>query len=191
MLRSFDYAAFAALFAFTKDRPDDFDRLAPWARLWQTWTSAAFLKAYREAAGGASFLPPDPATFAALLRAFTLDKALYELLYELNNRPDWVRIPLQGILALLEQAEGVAPGPAGRAAPGGRGPETVSASRLSDFDLHLLAEGTHYRSYEKLGAHLAEQDGRGRDELRRLGPERRARSRSSATSTAGTRRPTR
>jgi 1,4-alpha-glucan branching enzyme len=159
MLRSFDYAAFAALFAFTKDRPEDFGRLAPWAKLWRTWTSAAFLKAYREAADGASFLPPDRGAFAALLRAFTLDKALYELLYELNNRPDWVQIPLQGILALLAQAEGVAPAPPAGPLRAEAGPETVSASLLSDFDLHLLAEGTHYRSYEKLGAQVIERHG--------------------------------
>jgi maltose alpha-D-glucosyltransferase/alpha-amylase len=103
MLRSFDYAAYAALFAYTKDRPEDFERLAPWARIWQTWTSAAFLKEYRDSAAGVSFLPSDPEALAALLRSFTLDKALYELLYELNNRPDWVRIPLQGVLSLFDQ----------------------------------------------------------------------------------------
>ncbi len=102
MLRSFDYAAFAALFKCAEDRPDDLERLVPWARAWQTWTSAAFLRAYLATVAGASLLPDDPAGFAALLRAFTLDKALYELLYELNNRPAWVRIPLQGVLALIE-----------------------------------------------------------------------------------------
>src|SRR5437588_321441 len=60
MLRSFDYAAFAGLFAFTHDRPDDFPRLEPWARLWQQWTSAAFLRAYRSTAAGAPCLPEDP-----------------------------------------------------------------------------------------------------------------------------------
>ena len=100
MLRSFDYAAYAGLFAFTQDRPDDFGRLEPWAELWRQWTSAAFLRAYRRAAGGAPFLPAGREAFAALLDLFLLDKAFYELIYELNNRPDWVRIPLRGILAL-------------------------------------------------------------------------------------------
>ena len=54
------------------------------------------------------FLPPNPETFAVLLRSFTLDKALYELLYELNNRPDWVCIPLHGIHSLIEQAQPIA-----------------------------------------------------------------------------------
>jgi maltose alpha-D-glucosyltransferase/alpha-amylase len=98
MLRSFDYAAYAGLFAFTRDRPNEFGRLEPWAELWRQWTSAAFLRAYRTTAGRAVFLPADG---AALLDLFMLDKAFYELAYELNNRPDWVRIPLRGILALL------------------------------------------------------------------------------------------
>ena len=67
MLRSFDYAAFAALFAFARDRPEDFDRLAPWARSWQTWVTAAFLKEYLATAAGASFLPAEREPFARLL----------------------------------------------------------------------------------------------------------------------------
>ncbi len=103
MLRSFSYAAYAGLFAFTQRRPGDFEALSPWAELWQTWTAAAFLKAYRSAAGAAPFLPRDPAAFSILLRFFLLDKALYELIYELNNRPDWMPIPMQGIMALLRK----------------------------------------------------------------------------------------
>lgn len=102
MIRSFDYAAYAGLFAFASDDQATFDRLAPWAKTWRTWTSAAFLRAYRDAAGDASFLPRDPAVFEAILSALTLEKALYELLYELGNRPTWVRIPLQGVLGLIE-----------------------------------------------------------------------------------------
>src|SRR5262249_39091157 len=101
MLRSYHYAAYAGLFAFTQDRPDDFARLEPWAELWQQWVSAAFLRAYLAGAGAAAVVPRDPAGFAALLDGFMLAKAFYELLYELNNRPDWARIPLRGILALL------------------------------------------------------------------------------------------
>jgi maltose alpha-D-glucosyltransferase/alpha-amylase len=105
MLRSFSYAAYASLFAHTLARPDEFDRLERWARLWQIWSAAAFLKAYLAAAGRAPFLPPDPAQAGALLEAFVLDKALYELHYELNNRPDWVRIPLSDLLALAAPIE--------------------------------------------------------------------------------------
>jgi maltose alpha-D-glucosyltransferase/alpha-amylase len=110
MLRSFDYAVYAGLFAFTQNKPDDFTRLAPWAELWRLWVSAAFLREYRKVAGRAAFLPDDTELFSALLDAFILNKAFYELVYELNNRPDWVRIPLQGILALAgRQTGGQAP----------------------------------------------------------------------------------
>jgi maltose alpha-D-glucosyltransferase/alpha-amylase len=106
MLRSFDYAAYAGLFAFTRDRPDDFARLAPWAELWRQHVSAAFLRAYRATAAGAGFLPADAAQSEALLSAFLLAKVLYELTYELNNRPDWVGTPLRGILSLMEARPG-------------------------------------------------------------------------------------
>ena len=101
MIRSYHYAAYAGLFAATQTRPDDFSRLVPWADLWFQWVSAAFLRAYTAAAGNAPFVPQEAAEFAGLLGGFLLAKALYELVYELNNRPDWVRIPLGGVLALL------------------------------------------------------------------------------------------
>ncbi|HVK19241.1 MAG TPA: putative maltokinase [Fimbriiglobus sp.] len=100
MLRSYHYAAYAGLFDRTRDRPDEFARLEPRARAWQRQVSAAFLGEYRAAAGSAGFLPQDSREFAALLYLFVLGKAFFELAYELNNRPDWVRIPLQGILSL-------------------------------------------------------------------------------------------
>jgi len=62
--------------------------------------SAAFVINYREATAGLGLAPSDPADFQLLLDAFLLDKAIYELDYELNHRPAWVRIPLLGILAL-------------------------------------------------------------------------------------------
>ena len=126
MIRAFDYAAYAALFAFLQNRPVEFDRLKPWADLWRLHTSAAFLDAYQRIATGAtaasrdsrtdpggnpfptpgrSLLPPDPDHRWQLLRFFILNKALYELQYELNHRPGllhWVRIPLAGILDMAE-----------------------------------------------------------------------------------------
>ena len=101
MVRSFGYAAYAGLFAHTVSRQTDVDRLEPWARLWQASASSAFLRAYFTTAAGALFVPADESPRDALLQLFMLDKALYELNYELNNRPDWVRIPLRGILDLL------------------------------------------------------------------------------------------
>jgi maltose alpha-D-glucosyltransferase/alpha-amylase len=100
MLRSFGYAAYAGLYAWANTRPDDFTRLEPWARVWQTWTSATFLRTYLEVAATARILPASPQTLDRLLDAFVLDKAMYELRYELNNRPDWVRIPLWGALQI-------------------------------------------------------------------------------------------
>jgi maltose alpha-D-glucosyltransferase / alpha-amylase len=103
MLRSFSYAAYAGLFARTANQPLDVERLEPWARGWQVWTSAAFLRGYFETAGEASFIPTDPVQRVSLLDLFLFDKAFYELRYELNSRPDWVRIPLTGILELLRE----------------------------------------------------------------------------------------
>jgi maltose alpha-D-glucosyltransferase/alpha-amylase len=101
MLRSYHYAAYAGLFSFTEDRPDDFARLEPWADLWQQWVSAVFLAEYVRVTNGEDFMPQDETAFAALLDGFMLGRALYELAYELNNRPDWVRIPLSGVNRLL------------------------------------------------------------------------------------------
>src|SRR5262249_31657767 len=96
MLRSFSYAAYAALFLHADGQTETFTRLEPWGRAWIRWTSAAFLKGYLSIAGNAAFVPAAPVQRAALLELFLIDKALYELQYELNNRPDWVRIPRRG-----------------------------------------------------------------------------------------------
>jgi maltose alpha-D-glucosyltransferase/alpha-amylase len=100
MLRSFSYAAYATLINFTARRPEDLGRLLPWARLWERSVSAEFLRAYRAASQNSNHVPSDPAAFRQLLDAYLLDKALYELRYEMNNRPTWARIPVEGILAL-------------------------------------------------------------------------------------------
>ena len=74
----------------------------PWADLWETWVSAVFLRAYLAVVRGAPFVPSQREQLDLLLQAFVLDKAFYELAYELNNRPEWVGIPVAGILRLLE-----------------------------------------------------------------------------------------
>ncbi len=101
MLRSLSYAAYAELFAHTAARPDDFEVLEPWAGIWAAWISAAFVGSYLDVAAGAPFVPSQPNHCEALLEVFVLDKALYELRYEMNNRPDWIRIPLRGLLTIL------------------------------------------------------------------------------------------
>jgi len=101
MLRSFSYAAYAGLNAFAQRRPDDAKNLEPWATFWQNAVSTEFLRAYRLAIDAVNpKLIPQPAQAQLLLNAYLLEKALYELLYELDNRPAWVRIPLAGLLAL-------------------------------------------------------------------------------------------
>ena len=100
MVRSFSYAAFAALTRHTARRPHEFEQLEPWARLWETAAVEEYLYSYRETVAQSPIVPRDVKAFQQLLDVYLLDKALYELMYELNNRPTWVRIPLAGILSL-------------------------------------------------------------------------------------------
>jgi len=102
MVRSFGYASAIGLGAATQRRPEDLERFRPWASFWETWVSAAFIRAYTAVVTGARLLPADENATQALLRGFILDKALYELGYELNNRPEWVHVPLEGLLRLLQ-----------------------------------------------------------------------------------------
>jgi maltose alpha-D-glucosyltransferase/alpha-amylase len=104
MLRSFHYAAYHAI--YSRDiRPEDIPAVEQWANFWQIWVSAVYLKTYLDLAGAADFLPRNPGELQILLSALCLEKAIYELRYELNNRPEWVNIPLLGIMQLLETAD--------------------------------------------------------------------------------------
>ena len=100
MLQSLGYAAYAGLITYTARRPEDWDSLEPWARLWERSTGSEFLRAYRRTAQGATFLPPAGGAFRRMLAIYLLDKSLSELSYELRNRPAWARIPLMSILSL-------------------------------------------------------------------------------------------
>ncbi len=104
MIRSFQYAAQGALFdpSIRQDvRSQDAAALEPWLAWWSSAVAESFLRGYRAAAADAVFVPETDAEFARLLDAFLLEKAVYELGYELNNRPDWLPIPLRGIRDLL------------------------------------------------------------------------------------------
>jgi maltose alpha-D-glucosyltransferase/alpha-amylase len=109
MLRSFHYAAYTSLFGKLGSsaiiRPEDVAAMEPWARIWNVWISSTYLNSYLHHAQPGGFLPPDRESVNILLNVYLLEKALYELGYELNNRPDWVRIPLKGILQLLQLPE--------------------------------------------------------------------------------------
>ena len=99
MLRSFDYARASALTRASADRPEDHDRLQPLARHWETQVRTTFLDAYAQATSG-GLLYRDFADMRGLIELFEFEKAFYELRYELDNRPDWIEIPLLGIARL-------------------------------------------------------------------------------------------
>jgi trehalose synthase-fused probable maltokinase len=106
MLRSFHYAAFSGMFDYlSRHKVGDqatLERAESWALAWQKWISAGFLGTYLETVGGAAILPASRDDLRIVLDAHLLEKAVYELIYELNNRPDWVRIPLSGIAQLVQ-----------------------------------------------------------------------------------------
>ena len=97
MLRSFDYAQASALLEAISQRPDEFARLEPLARAWESEVRRVFLDAYEQASAG-GMLYRDFDDMRGLIALFEMEKAFYELRYELDNRPDWVAIPLRGLL---------------------------------------------------------------------------------------------
>lgn len=104
MIRSFQYAPYAALFGAVPvltHTADTLPVLLSYANFWTACVGAAYLQGYFGAAAGLSSVPPNSQERKLLLDIFLLQKALYEVGYELNNRPDWVSIPLRGILTLL------------------------------------------------------------------------------------------
>lgn len=104
MIRSFQYAAFAALFGQVPGvptEPEALCRVENWAAAWNAYVSSTYLQAYFETAHNSTFVPAGWTERRILLDAFLLQKALYEVAYELNNRPDWLQIPLRGIIGLV------------------------------------------------------------------------------------------
>jgi maltose alpha-D-glucosyltransferase/alpha-amylase len=106
MLRSYDYAAFAALGA-RQERgligPAELDDYRQRARRWRDEAAAAFQRGYYATAAIDELLPTEPASREALLGVFIIEKALYELRYELDNRPAWVTLPLGALAELAAQ----------------------------------------------------------------------------------------
>jgi maltose alpha-D-glucosyltransferase / alpha-amylase len=106
MIRSFHYASWSALYLHTETgvvRSADRVRLEEWGHRWYRWVSGTYLRSYLRTAGDAHFVSQERREVNMLLRVFLLEKALYEISYELNNRPAWANIPLQGIRDLLIQ----------------------------------------------------------------------------------------
>lgn len=101
MLRSFHYASYSGMFDFQKDNAGECANLEQLADTWQLWVSTAYLREYLQTTAGATFLPNNRSDLQVVLDAYLLEKAVYELIYELNNRPTWVMIPMKGILSLV------------------------------------------------------------------------------------------
>jgi maltose alpha-D-glucosyltransferase/alpha-amylase len=104
MIRSFHYAAHGALFLRSSFRPEDVALLESWIGPWYYYISGIFLHSYLNTVGKASFLPQERDELEILLHTFLLEKAVYELGYEMNNRPDWVIIPLRGIQSIMKRS---------------------------------------------------------------------------------------
>jgi maltose alpha-D-glucosyltransferase/alpha-amylase len=108
MLRSFHYAICSALIKKVNSLPEHEAWLRGWAECWYAYVAGSFLRSYLQTVGTATFVPTSPREFEGLLQAFLLEKAVYEVGYELNNRPDWVEIPIRGVLQIME-SEGKPP----------------------------------------------------------------------------------
>ena len=144
---------------------------------WEQRNRDAFLAAYFGEEGIDALLPVDPAGRAALLTAFELDKAVYELGYELGHRPDSWR-------SRWRASSGSSRGAVARMKPTCTEPPDCP----TEFDLHLFGEGQHERLWDVLGAHVVADGGTARSPCGRRTPRR---CRSSASATAGTEAPAR
>lgn len=105
MIRSFHYASHAALSGAQHEAwisSTQSSEVASWLAAWYLWSAASYLQSYLSHASTGHFLPQKPEELEALLEGYILEKAVYELGYELNNRPSWVPIPLEGILHSLQ-----------------------------------------------------------------------------------------
>lgn len=101
MIRSFHYAAHASLLTDDQMPPDEIATLTPAAEMWYHYMSQVFLNAYLKTVSGSAFIPSSQEDFEILLNTFLMEKAVYELNYEVNNRPKWQAIPMRGIKSVL------------------------------------------------------------------------------------------
>jgi maltose alpha-D-glucosyltransferase / alpha-amylase len=108
LMRSIDYSATAALERALKSAPDEHGKLARALEGWREHSAAAFIAAYRSALTDARLWPQSLEAADSLLDFFLLEKAFYEIEYELAHRPDWLRVPLAGTWRILSRSEGAA-----------------------------------------------------------------------------------
>ena len=109
LIRSIDYSATAALERAVKAAPDEQGKLGTALAEWRERAAAAFLAAYRETMTSRHLWPADPLAARRMLDFFVLEKAFYEIEYELAYRPDWLRVPLTGALRILSEHRSEAP----------------------------------------------------------------------------------
>jgi maltose alpha-D-glucosyltransferase/alpha-amylase len=106
MLRSLHYVAHAACFEHLDSLAVPAEGRGPFLKAadhWYQWAGVCFLREYLATAGRARFMPPNENELELMLNSFLLEKSIYELSYELNNRPSWVEVPLLGVLDLLDE----------------------------------------------------------------------------------------
>jgi maltose alpha-D-glucosyltransferase/alpha-amylase len=106
MIRSLDYVTYAALFRQMELgalHEDALPKLEPWTAFWHRWVSAVYLRACLDGLAKSDLLPQAKDQLSILLDASLLEKAVYEVGYELDHRPAWVKIPLQGVLGMMER----------------------------------------------------------------------------------------
>ena len=102
MIMSFHYAAHGSLLRRAAQQGTDADYLRHWADVWYFYVSGVFLHSYLKTVAGTQVIPGDERNFAILLETFIIEKAIYELGYELNHRPDWLMIPIHGVEQILK-----------------------------------------------------------------------------------------
>ncbi|MGH7443542.1 MAG: putative maltokinase, partial [Longimicrobiales bacterium] len=105
MLRSYHYAAYSSVIEGSDGHGSAHERASrmPWAEAWYGAVATEFLHQYLVTMGGSALLPPTGPEIEILLDAYLLEKAVYELAYEMNNRPGWAAIPLLALRQLLQR----------------------------------------------------------------------------------------
>jgi maltose alpha-D-glucosyltransferase/alpha-amylase len=106
MLRSFHYAIYMGEQEYDKKIPESVDLSGPWLEAWYQKIHDTYMEHYLDTAGNASFIPEEKRQLGDLLSVYTIEKAIYEADYELNNRPDWLHIPLNGLTKILGDLTG-------------------------------------------------------------------------------------
>ncbi len=101
MIRSFHYAAYSSIMESESDQQIKEGDLEEWAESWYYHVTRLFIRGYYENVEKNNFIPSKEEDLKILMETFLLEKAVYELNYELNNRPDWILIPLRGIKSII------------------------------------------------------------------------------------------